>query len=377
MKKMKLNFKNFIQKIKELIIFYFLKKQIIINFFLYIIKRINLGSAIGAELLKNDFYKELDENIFFTNRSLLYELGNFVKKKEYPNKKISCLNKKNQEIFFVKSSELKSFASDHLKKINNNFILVTGDSDTEMRIDANQKNLELRDSILNILNNKNLVVWYSQNLFFEHEKIKSIPIGMDYHTVWEKRKFWENYRFSPSYQEKKLISTLFKSKPFNDRKSLIFNNWHFSLSHGNRKEIYDQINKKDNFFPKGRINRFLNWKLQSKYKYIFCPSGNGLDDHRIYESIILGNIPIRIKDELCKLHENLPIIYVTSIKDLNIKLIESNYLQFKDKKFNYEKLFLDYWRNELNLDLKNNYFNFKNSTMTEFRKNIIEYYLSN
>ena len=73
----------------------------------------------------------------------------------------------------------------------------------------------------------------------------------------------------------------------------------------------------------------------------------------------------------------MPIIYVKSIKDLNIKLIESNYLQLKDKKFNYEKLFLDHWRNELNLDFKNNFFNLKNSTMTEFRKNIIEYYLSN
>ena len=371
------NFKTFIQKIKELIIIYFLKKQIIINFFLFFIKRINLGTAIGTELLKNDFYKELNENIFFSTRSLMYELGNFTKKKEYPNKKISCLNKKNQEIFFVKSSDLKVFASNHLKNINNNFILVTGDSDTEMRIDTKQEDLQLKDTIHDILNNSKLVVWYAQNLFFEHEKIKSIPHGLDYHTVWEKRKFWENYRFSPSYQEKKLISTLFKSKPFNDRENLIFNNWHFSLSHGNRKVIYDQINKKDNFFPKERVNRFLNWKLQSKYKYIFCPSGKGLDDPRIYESIILGNIPIRIEDELSKLHENLPIIYVKSIKDLNIKLIESNYLQLKDKKFNYEKLFLDHWRNELNLDFKNNFFNLKNSTMTEFRKNIIEYYLSN
>ena len=287
------------------------------------------------------------------------------------------MNKKNQEIFFVKSSELKTFESNHLKKINNNFILVTGDSDTEMRIDTKQEDLQLKDTIQDILNNSKLVVWYAQNLFFEHEKIKSIPIGLDYHTVWEKRKFWENYRFSPSHQERKLISTLFNSKPFDDRENLIFNNWHFSLSHGNRKEIYDQINKNDNFFPKERVNRFLNWKLQSKYKYIFCPSGKGLDDHRIYESIILGNIPVRIEDELSKLHENLPIIYVKSIKDLNIKLIESNYLQLKDKKFNYEKLFLDHWRNKLNLDFKNNFFNFKNSTMTEFRKKIIEYYLSN
>ena len=126
------------------------------------------------------------------------------------------------------------------------------------------------------------------------------------------------------------------------------------MSHGNRKEIYDKINKKDNFFPEKRVNRFLNWKLQSKYKYIFCPSGKGLDDPRTYESIILGNIPIRIEDELSKFHEDLPIIYLKNLEDLNIKTVESNYLQFKDKKFNFEKLFLDYWRNQLNLDFKDN-----------------------
>lgn len=374
---MNVKFQNFIKKIRELIVLYFLKKQIIINFFLFFIKRINLESAIGTELLKNDFHKELNENIFFTTRSLLYELGNFTKKKEYPNKKISHFNKKKQEIFYVKSSELKVFVDDHLHKINNDFILVTGDSDTEMRIDTKQKDLKLKDKISNLLNNSKLIVWYAQNLFFKHNKVRSIPHGLDYHTVWEKRKFWENHRFSPSHQEKELISTLFKSKPFNERESLIFNNWHFSLNHGNRKEIYNKINKKDNFFLKKRVNRFSNWELQSKYKYIFCPSGKGLDDPRIYESIILGNIPIRIEDELSKLHEGLPIIYVKDLEDLNINFIESKYLEFKDKKFNFQKLFLDYWRSKLDLDFKNNFSNFENITMIEFRRNIIEYYLSN
>ncbi len=157
---------NLKKKIKELIILYFLKKQIIVNFFLFLIKKINLESAIGTELLKNDFHQELNKNIFFTTRSMIYELGNFTKKKEYPNKRISHFNKKNQEIFFVKSSELRVFANDHLSKIKNNFILVTGDSDTEIRIDTNQKDSKLRDSINNILNNSKLVVWYAQNLFF-------------------------------------------------------------------------------------------------------------------------------------------------------------------------------------------------------------------
>ena len=132
-------FQNLKKKIKELIILYFLKKQIIINFFLFFIKKINLESGIGTELLKDDFHNELNRNIFFTTRSMLNELGNFTKKKEYPNKKISHFNKKNQEIFFVKSSELKVFVNDHLHKINNDFIMVTGDSDTEIRIDTNQK----------------------------------------------------------------------------------------------------------------------------------------------------------------------------------------------------------------------------------------------
>ena len=102
-----------------------------------------------------------------------------------------------------------------------------------------------------------------------------------------------------------------------------------------------------------------------------------MDDSRTYESIILGNIPIRIEDELSKFHEDLPIIYLKNLEDLNIKTVESKYSEFQDKKFNFQKLFLDYWRSQLNLDFKDNISNFKNITMIEFRRNIIEYYFSN
>ena len=373
---MNLKVKNFIKKNKEIIIFYFLKKQIIVNLFLFFIKKIKIEKAIGNELLKTDFHRELNKNIFFTTRSLLHEIGNYTQKKEYPNNKINHLNKKNQEIFFVKSSQIKEFAKNHLHKINRNFLLITGDSDTEIRIDIKQKDSELKNLILDILNNNKLVSWFSQNLFFEHNKIKSLPHGMDYHTVWEQRKLWENFKFSPSYQEKKLISILFRSKEFHERENLIFNNWHFSLNHGKRKEIYETVNKKNNFFSEKKLNRFSNWELQTKYKYIFCPSGKGLDDPRTYESIILGNVPIRVEDELSKFHADLPIIYVKNLEDLNIKFIEAKYLEFKDKKFNFKKLFLDHWRREINLDFKNDLNDFQNITMIEFRKNIINYYLA-
>ena len=59
----------------------------------------NLRSAIGTELLKNDFYKELNENIFFTTRSLLHELGNFTKKKNTLIKKLVVLIKRIRKFF--------------------------------------------------------------------------------------------------------------------------------------------------------------------------------------------------------------------------------------------------------------------------------------
>ena len=59
---------------------------------------------------------------FFTTRSLLNEIGNLIKQKEYPNIKSKKLNKKKQEIYYVKSSKINKFAKNFLNKISNDFI---------------------------------------------------------------------------------------------------------------------------------------------------------------------------------------------------------------------------------------------------------------
>ena len=167
------------------------------------------------------------------------------------------------------------------------------------------------------------------------------------------------------------------SKHFKERENLIFNNWHFSLNHGNRKNIYEKIYKKDNYFLEKRINRFSNWKVQSQYKYIFCPSGKGLDDPRIYESIILGNIPIRVEDQLSNLHRNLPVINIKNLDELKIDFINSKFFDLENKKYDFQKLFIDYWRKELDLDYEYDTKKFENITIDEFRTNMIEFYLRN
>ena len=121
----------------------------------------------------------------------------------------------------------------------------------------------------------------------------------------------------------------------------------------------------------------MNWELQSNFRYIFCPSGKGLDDPRIYESIILGNIPIRVEDELSKLHENLPVVNIKNLEELNVQKLDIKYLEIINQKFNFQKLFLDYWRKKLDLDYKKSCIDrFENISMLEFRNNIIQYFLS-
>ena len=361
------------KRIKFFIVFYFLKKQALVNLFSLLIEKLQIKKDIGINIFKIDFHKELDKCTFYTSRSLIDSIGNFIHQKEYPNIKKNITNKDDVEVLFVKSSELLNFATKELQKITKNFILVSGDSDYEITINSSV-NINLNTAILKIANNEKLISWYAQNLNFDHKKLFNLPHGLDYHTVFERRKGWAEFKCSPTYQEKKLISTLYNSQYFSDRKEQIFNNWHFSLNHGDRKFYFNQIDKKDNFFLNTRVNRFLNWKIQSNYKYTFCPSGKGIDDPRIYESIILGNVPIRLNDKISKMHNELPIINIDDIKNLNIKFLNENYSNYHNRKFCFTKLFLAYWKNELKLIEKIDLRKFENISLDQFRLNLIEFY---
>jgi hypothetical protein len=368
--------KTFLKYIKYLVVFYIFKKQAVVKIFGFFIEKLQIKKDIGIEIFKDDFHNELDKCLFFTTRSLIHSVGNFINQKEYPNKKKKILNKDGSEVLFVKSSELIYFANKGLDEIKNNFILFSGDSDTEISI-KDENNPDFNESISKIINNKRLLHWYTQNLNLNHLKISNLPHGLDYHTIFERRKGWANFKCSPTYQEKQLILILNNSNVLSKRKDKIFNNWHFSLEHGKRKELFDKINKEDNFFLNKRFNRYLNWKVQSEYKYIFCPSGKGIDDPRIYESIILGNIPIRLKEKISKFHEDMPIIYIDKITDLNLDFIQTKFKNFHNEKFNYEKLFLNYWKNKTNINTKFDLSMFQNISLDEFRSKLIEYYLDN
>ena len=244
---------------------------------------------------------------------------------------------------YVCSDLLKYFVNQILLKINKKFVLVSGDSDLCVPKEA------LTSHEFAILTNSNfLLKWFAQNTQIQiHEKIFQMPIGLDYHTIgnnpshkWKIKE--ENHL--PFYQEDTLIKIKNNSKPFYDRIQKIYVN--FSLTNdrfNDRKKSLNTIPlnllyKNLNFIP-----RTINWNIMTKYTFILCPFGVGMDCHRTWEALCLGCIPILCAPFFNKLFEDLPVLIVNSWKEITEELLSSTIEKFKNLSFNYDKLLLNYW----------------------------------
>ena len=68
-------------------------------------------------------------------------------------------------MFFVKTEYVANFF--HYVDIDHNFNIFTHNSD-----------IPINDEFLKYLNDPRVINWYGQNIDIEHEKLKSVPIGL-------------------------------------------------------------------------------------------------------------------------------------------------------------------------------------------------------
>ena len=89
--------------------------------------------------------------------------------------------------------------------------------------------------------------------------------------------------------------------------------------------------------------REQSWTNQTNYTFVISPHGNGLDCHITWEALVLGCIPIVKTSGLDTLYSELPVLIVKEWKDINKELLMETVKQFRNKKFNYDKLQLSFW----------------------------------
>jgi hypothetical protein len=171
--------------------------------------------------------------------------------------------------------------------------------------------------------------WYAQNVEYEHRDLIPIPLGL-----------------SASYYSKTHMVSPPEKKFDGPKETLLYINHRIETHPTSRQWIYDHFKNVDWCtvdLPNLKKEEYL--KRLETHKFILCPRGNGVDTCRLWESLYYGMIPI-VEDHLTyKTLDDLPAIRVKSFKDVNKDFLLKKEEEFKNRKFNLDKLKASWWIN--------------------------------
>ncbi len=101
----------------------------------------------------------------------------------------------------------------------------------------------------------------------------------------------------------------------------------------------------------GRVNYLANLR---KANFVLCPEGNGMDTHRLWETLYMGGIPVVVKSTyLDPVYFQLPLVRLDSWLDLLIPgILERKWSEVQQFEWDDAILSQSYWLNEISKDLK-------------------------
>ena len=229
------------------------------------------------------------------------------------------------DLVFVKNDLLKYYFENYHTKINNQYILISHNSDENIE----NENIKFLD--------ENIIHWFVQNLNIKNsDKISAIPIGL------------ENMR----YRKNGLVKDFLSVKKIVEIKDGVLSAFNENTNFDERshlKKIVDDIDYIENkiFSSTQEYLSALN-----KSKFCICPIGNGLDTHRIWESLIFDVTPIVTKNQMTQnfFEMGVPLLILDDWKQLiSLSLEDLIDLNKINKNKDYIKYTeFDFWMNIVN-----------------------------
>jgi hypothetical protein len=205
-------------------------------------------------------------------------------------------NHESNILIFVKTDYIHTFFNSDLVP-NKPFYLITHNSDYSI----NKNHSPYLEKYTNLLK------WYAQNVDYEHEKLIPIPIGIA-------NPEWPHGNTDVLDQT---INTDYK------KEILMYANFNINTNRSVRQECLRHISAEyvENNVP---LDRYLI--NTSKAYFSICPMGNGIDSHRIWESLYLRTVPV-VEDtyniRCLQKSLNLPIVMIKNwneLTDLNLNI---------------------------------------------------------
>jgi hypothetical protein len=181
-------------------------------------------------------------------------------------------------------------------KFQNKFILISHNSD-----------YNITDIHKYIGEHPKIIHWFTQNLGIIHPKISFIPIGIA-NSCW------------PHGNESNFRNIL--SQPLTKSFTVYFN-FRVQTNKEKRQPCKDILeNAGLQFIPDLSAEMYLD--VLSKHQYSICPEGNGIDSHRIWESLLLKTIPIMLRNPFTEMiAKEYPCILLDKWEDLTNETLQN------------------------------------------------------
>lgn len=179
----------------------------------------------------------------------------------------------------------------------------------------------------------NLIKWYAQNLNYKHPKIEAIPIGL------------ENNHWHP--MKRHVIDTKISNRDNTKRHFRILCQFNPNTYKQERYQLLEMVTKKelcaDMYYCLNGSNFEQYFDNLINYKFCLCPRGNGVDTHRLWESLLLGCVPIVKRHTTHEFNLPLPIIFIDDWKEINTNFIDKISREIDYSLFNTPILTKEYW----------------------------------
>ena len=188
----------------------------------------------------------------------------------------------------------------------------------------------------------NVIMWYTQNVNILHDRVEPIPIGL------------ENDRwFKDIHKKEKMLAKLKEPRKY---KNLVYMNFNIATNPAKREEVYKALKDKEWVtVDMGSNGHRFDEYLDNIYnhKFVLCPEGNGIDTHRVWETLYMGSIPVvenNISAEL--LYSYFPCLIThngwTGLDDISLRWEFNDFNRIKKSTDIHNKMLtFEYWKNKI------------------------------
>jgi hypothetical protein len=231
--------------------------------------------------------------------------------------KLTEIGLKENDLIFCNTDVVKNLFN-LLRNVKNlkNLKLITNQTDT--LIDKRLYNL--KPDCINF--------WYSINVGHKSDDLIPIPLGL-----------------SNDYSPKNILVNDIDFKGVNEMAdSILYLNFATNTNQKERSGIYKIYENQDWTVansPDLNINNYQ--ESLSRYRFTMCPWGNGIDTHRVWETLYLGNIPVTKEHFTFSNITDLPIFFVSKYGDIKLENLINFFNKVKNKNDLYKKLNINYW----------------------------------